>query len=265
MPKTLTRILIAVSFLVGIAAGIPLSGSHGPRQPLPRRTIAGVSVVDTPLVRAAQQYMRDHSNQPVYKHIMRSWLFGTLMVNNNATLAALVDPEVQAVSLLLHDLGFDQSPDSPITSTDRRFEVDGAIAARHFIRDHRDGRRWEERRVQLVWDAIALHTEQSYARYKEPDVAAVSTGIFMDFAGPSNGVTPSQYNTVVAEFPNSDLRQSVQDVFTWICSTKPIVTYGVSHSQQSNTFLQPFGERFVANYSAVGHRTIDFVLGPPQA
>ncbi|KAK4442015.1 hypothetical protein QBC34DRAFT_314003 [Podospora aff. communis PSN243] len=230
--------------------------SHGPRQPLPRRTIAGVSVLDTPLVRAAQQYMRDRSNEPVYKHVMRSWLFGSLMVNNNATLAALVDPEVQAVSLLLHDLGFDRSPGSPVVSADRRFEVDGAIAAREFIRDHRDGRRWDDRRVQLVWDAIALHTELSYARYKEPDVAAVGTGIFMDFAGPTDGVTPSQYNAVVAEFPNDELRQSVQDVFTWLCSSKPSTTY--------DTFMQPFGERFVANYSAVGHRTIDFVLGAPE-
>ncbi|KAK3368733.1 hypothetical protein B0H63DRAFT_80781 [Podospora didyma] len=240
-----------------VVQGIPLPGSHGPSPALPRRTIAGVSVLDTPLVRAAEQYMRDHSNDLVYKHVMRTWLFGTLMVNNNATLRNLVDPEVQAVSLLLHDLGFDRTPNSRLVSPDRRFEVDGAIAARDFIRDHRDGRRWDEHRVQLVWDAIALHTEQKYALYKEPDVAAVSTGIFMDFAGPSNGVTQAQYAAVVAGFPNDGLRDSVKDIFSWLCRTKPVSTY--------DTFMQPFGERFVANYSAVGGRTIDFVLGPPPA
>lgn len=141
--------------------------------------------------------MRDDSKEPAYKHVMRTWLFGTLMVNSNVTPAGLVDPEIQAVSLLLHDLGFDRS-----------------------------GRRWEERRVQLVWDAIALHTKQKYALFEEPDVAAVSTGIFMDFAGPGSRVSPAQYSAVVDEFPNGDLRDRVRDVFTWLCSTKAIATYG---------------------------------------
>ncbi|KAK0651005.1 hypothetical protein B0T16DRAFT_403004 [Cercophora newfieldiana] len=246
--------VVLASWLANVAQGIPVAGSHGPRLPLPRRTVAGVSVVDTPLVQAAQQYMRDHSNDGMYRHVMRTWLFGTLMVSNNATLAGLVDAEVQAVSLLLHDLGADRSPGSPLISPDRRFEVDGAIAARDFIRDHRDGRRWDKHRVQLVWDAIAFHTEQKYALYKEPDVAVVSTGVMMDFVGPNSGVTSIQYAAVVNEFPNDDLRDNVRDLFTWLCSTKPISTY--------DTFQQAFGERFVANYSAIGNRTIDLVFGP---
>lgn len=224
--SSFTLIAITASSLATVGYGIPVAGSHGSRPQLPRRNIAGVSVVDTPLVQAAQQYMRDHSNDGMYRHVMRTWLFGTLMVNNNVTLAGLVDPEVQAVSLLLHDLGTDRSPGSLLVSPNRRFEVDGAIAARDFIRGHREGRGWDEHRLQLVWDAIAFHTEQKYALYKEPDVAAVSTGVFMDFTGPNSGVTPAQYAAVVNEFPNSDLRDSVRDVFTWLCSTKPISTYG---------------------------------------
>jgi len=223
--RTLISILAACWLATSLQA-IPLAGSLGPRMPLPRRTIAGVSVVDTPLVQAAEQYMRDHSSDGMYRHVMRTWLFGTLMLSNNATLAALVDPQVQAVSLLLHDLGADQSPGSPNISPDRRFEVDGAIAARNFIHNHRDGRRWDKHRVQLVWDAIALHTESKLALYKEPDVATVSTGVFMDFSGPSNGVTAAQYAAVVEKFPNSDLRDNVRELFTWLCSTKPISTYG---------------------------------------
>ncbi|KAK1759077.1 hypothetical protein QBC47DRAFT_436604 [Echria macrotheca] len=227
-----------------------------PPPPLPRRTIANVSVLDTPLVRAAEAYMRDRSNNDLYAHVMRSWLFGTLILSHNTTLASMVDPEVQAVSLLLHDLGFDRTPGSKIVSADRRFEVDGAIAARAFIRDHESGRRWDERRVQLVWDSIALHTEPKYALYKEPDVQTVSNGVFLDFLGPQNGVTPEEYAAVVKEFPRDGLRKSVTETFTWLCSTKPISTY--------DTFMQPFGERFVANYSAVGFRAIDLVLGLPS-
>ncbi|KAK0708663.1 hypothetical protein B0H67DRAFT_603524 [Lasiosphaeris hirsuta] len=251
----ITHLLATALAALPLASAIPLSGAaHGPTPSLPRRTIAGVSVVDTPLIRAAQQYMRDHSNDAVYNHVMRTWLFGTLMVANNATLRALVDPEVQAVSLLLHDLGFDRTPGSKLVSEDKRFEVDGAIAARDFIRDHREGRGWEERRVQLVWDAIALHTEQKYALFKEPDVETVSRGIFMDFSGPDRGVTKEEYQKVADVFPQDTLRDSVKDVFIWLCRSKPVTTY--------DTFMQPFGERFVANYSAVGSRTVDFVLGP---
>lgn len=103
---------------------------------------------------------------------------------------------MHAVAAILHDLGFDKNPNSTIVSPDRRFEVDGAIAARNFIRAHSDGRGWEERRVQLVWDAIALHGDQRIALFKEPDIAMVSRGIAMDFSGPNLGVTEQEYNRV---------------------------------------------------------------------
>src|SRR3569833_133672 len=192
----------------------------------PRRTIAGVSVVDTPLVRAAQQYARDHGDEAVYKHIMRSWLFGTLMLQHNATLDVLVDPEVHAVATILHALGFDRTPNSSVVSPDRRFEVDGAIAARDFVRQHPRGRSWEVRRVQLVWDAIALHSEPKIAFFKELDVQVVSKGVAMDFQGPTAGVTAAEYAAVLAEFPQSDLRGSVRETISWLCQTKPESTYG---------------------------------------
>ncbi|KAH8912740.1 hypothetical protein BR93DRAFT_906075 [Coniochaeta sp. PMI_546] len=220
----------------------------------PRRTIAGVRVLDTPLIRSAQAYARSHSDDTVYRHIMRSWLFGTLLLDHNATLAAAVDPEVHAVAVILHDLGWDRAPNSTVVSHDRRFEVDGAIAAREFIRSHKGGRGWEERRVQLVWDAIALHTDSSISPYKEAEVATVGSSINMDFFGPNFGITQDQYAAVVKEFPNDGLVATVADTFAWLCRTKPDTTY--------DTFMQPYGERFVQGYNPVGHRSIDKVLGP---
>lgn len=219
----------------------------------PRRTIAGVQVIDGPLIRASQAYARAHNTDSVYKHIMRCWLFGTLYVKHNVTLASLVDPEVQAVALILHDLGFDRDPHSTVVSHDRRFEVDGAIAAREFIRSHNDGRSWEERRVQLVWDSIALHGETKIYPYKEIDVAVVGSSIGLDFSGPNYGITQEEYAVVLKELSNDDQIASVIDTFAWLCRTKPESTY--------DTFLQPYGERFVLGYNPVGHRAIDRVLG----
>jgi hypothetical protein len=203
----------------------------------PRRTIAGVSVVDTPLVRPAQQFAQEHCDGNVYKHIMRCWLFGTLVLQHNNTLKSLVDPEVHDVSLILHDLGFDRAPNSTISTLDRRFEVDGAIAARNFIRAHRHGRRWEEHRVQLVWDAIALHTEQRIAFFKEPEVEAVAKSIDLDFSGPALGVTEAEYAAVRDAFPRDNFKAFVIDTVSWLCRIKPETTYGEDEFRFPASFM----------------------------
>ncbi|KAK3937695.1 hypothetical protein QBC46DRAFT_319072 [Diplogelasinospora grovesii] len=220
----------------------------------PTRKIANVTVIDTPLVRTALEFARNHSSEFVYKHIVRSWLFGTLMIANNATLRESVDLEVHAIAAILHDLGWDQTPGSPFVSHDRRFEVDGAIAARQFLHDHaHNGKDWDDRRVQLVWDSIALHTQQSIFTFKELDVMVTGSGIFMDFVGPQHGVMAEEYQTVVKEFPKDDLTSGVNQTFVWLCQSKPATTY--------DTFMQPWGDEFVANYSAKGSRVIDILIG----
>lgn len=157
---------------------------------------------------------------------MRSWLFGALLIQGNSTLRATVDMEIHAVATILHDLGWDRTPNSHLISSDRRFEVDGAIAAVDFIHNHDDGRGWDDRRVQLVWDAIALHTERSIAYFKETVVQVVSRGISLDFTGPGTVVRKDEYEAVVREFPKEDLKVGVNETIIWLCQTKPGTTYG---------------------------------------
>lgn len=158
---------------------------------------------------------------------MRGWLYGALILEDNDTLRATVDPEVHALSAIMHDLGFDQTPSSPIVSADRRFEIDGAIAARDFISHHGTQESWPERRMQLVWDAIALHSQASIYAYKEPDVAAVGNGVSADFTAPAVfGIPEQAYAAVLQEFPKVDLLGSVEQTFFWLCQTKPATTYG---------------------------------------
>lgn len=199
---------------------------RGPHQRLPHRTIAGISVIDTPIVRDAQKYARENSEEGLYGHVMRSWIFGAAMLSHNETLRSLVDEEVHAVAALLHDLGLDQRPNSPIVSADKRFEVDGAIAARNFIRSHRDGRRWDEVRVQRVWDAIALHAELKIVPFKEIDVATVSRSVGLDFSEPAEGITQEEHDRVMKEFPNVNPRDRIIQSMGWLCRLKPETTYG---------------------------------------
>ncbi|KAH6843020.1 hypothetical protein B0I37DRAFT_383488 [Chaetomium sp. MPI-CAGE-AT-0009] len=219
----------------------------------PRRLLANVSVIDTPIVRAAQEFARAHSSEYLYNHIMRAWLLGALHLSHNATLAAAVDEEVHALGLMLHDLGANHSTSSPFFTVDRRFEVDGAYAARDFIRSHRDGKEWDEKRVQLVWDGIALHAEPKFALHKELDVVAIYMGNHLDFQGPMFGITEEEYAAVREEFPVlGNQSEKVLEGISWYCRHKPLSTY--------DTFMQPYGEMFVEGYSAVGHRAIDGVL-----
>ncbi|KAK8033508.1 hypothetical protein PG991_002906 [Apiospora marii] len=260
----------------------PQPQSAGHVASYPNRTIAGVTVIDTPVVRVAQAHARAHASDFVYNHVMRGWLFGVLLWNhqvqqaqeyisnshgNTTAIATAVDApeafdlEVHAVATLLHDLGWDQTPGSPFISPDRRFEVDGAIASRDFLsqyqRNHTaTGAPWDHRRTQLVWDAIALHSTDSIHKYKEAEVRVVGQGIWMDFEGPRLGVTAAEYAAVVAEFPQAGFRSGANETFVWLCASKPTTTY--------DTFMQPFGENFVANYSAKGQRAYDIIMSAPN-
>jgi hypothetical protein len=158
---------------------------------------------------------------------MRSWLFGTTIIAKNATLGKTVDPEVHAVATILHDLGWDQDPNSTFISSDRPFEVDGAIAARNFIQNYKKGKKWDARRLQLVWDAIALHTQQRIYEHKEPEVRVTGRGILVEFTGPALGISKQDYDNINAEFPKDDFKSGVTGAFVWLCQTKPETTYGM--------------------------------------
>ena len=94
------------------------------------RILAGIQVPDTPLITAALAFVTAHSSPPLYNHVVRSWLFGLTIARGLYPSQAL-DLEAFSVAALLHDLGFD--PTKEFVSADKRFEVDGANAARQFL------------------------------------------------------------------------------------------------------------------------------------
>jgi hypothetical protein len=75
-----------------------------------------------------------------------------------------------------------RSNNTEIVSNDKTFEVDGANAAREFLQ-REAGWGWNKHRVQLVWDAIALHTNRDVTPYKELEVTYTSVGTFTELAG----------------------------------------------------------------------------------
>src|SRR5688500_11323982 len=123
------------------------------------RVLGGITVIDTPLIARAMDYARVHSEPYLFNHAVRSWLFA---VRLGQLQGGPHDAEVVAVGSLLHDLGLTNSFTGP-----KRFEIEGADAARAFAREQG----LDERRGQLIWDSGALNSTPSIGMHTEADVA----------------------------------------------------------------------------------------------
>jgi hypothetical protein len=213
------------------------------RQQVPTRVLAGVVIPDTPIVQASIKFTEERLAPFAFNHVMRSFLFG-FCISSKTPAHSDRDIEVHAVSAILHDLGWDKT--GQLISNDKRFEVDGANAAREFLEKEASG--WDKHRVQLVWDAIALHTTQSICLYKEVEVAACSRGISADFTGPDRTedgkLTWEEYDAIVKEYPRLDFVDGVMEIFCGFCRTKPATTY--------DNLIASVGEKYVEGYSRAG-------------
>jgi len=204
--------------------------------------LAGVKVIDTPLVRDAIDLARSSSEPYIFNHVMRSWLFAVSIAE--ATKPSL-NPELLAVAAILHDLGL----------TDRyfgteRFEVDGANAARTFLTEHGI----PVQQTQLVWDAIALHTTHSIAVHKEPEVATTHSGIFMDVMGAGLDLIPElRLQAILSDFPRLALKKRLLECLCSVVRRKPGSTYDNS--------LRDIGIRYIEGFATPS--SVDFIENAP--
>ncbi|KAF2436325.1 hypothetical protein EJ08DRAFT_644700 [Tothia fuscella] len=176
---------------------------------LPHQTLVGVSVVDTPIVRDAFSYAKDYENSSVFNHSIRSWIFGSIIVNKNPAYTKIVDKEVHALGTILHDIGFD--PKVGISAApDPNHPAIGGAAVRKFLANHTEGKTWTESRVQLLIDSVTLHLQDSDMT-KAPEIRAVRDGQQIDLTGKASGfVTPAEYASVVAAYPLGDMKAHLE-------------------------------------------------------
>lgn len=219
---------------------------------VPTRVLAGVTVPDTPLITKALEYARKHCDDFTYNHVIRSWLFGTFIADRIPPLKDR-DNELHAITAILHDLGW--STTDGLISKDKRFEVDGANLTREFLKREGDPAEWDKHRVQLAWDAIALHTTVSIALEKEIEVQSCCLGIVSDFSGPEKSpggiLTRDIWEGVLKEYPRLGFREGLKRISCNLCRTKPETTY--------DNFLSDFGVAYVEGYSKEGHSMLDIL------
>ncbi len=207
------------------------------------RLLAGIEVPDSPIITRALDYAKQYSEPALYNHAVRSWLFA---VRLGQLQGIEQDAEVVAVATLLHDLSLADH----FSGGHRRFEVEGADVAREFAREQG----LDDRRVQLVWDTVALNSTPSIALYKEPEVALSAAGIGVDWGGFQYDQIPAdEMQSILAEFPRLGMKQSFIDAVCRVVKSRPETTY--------DNFARDFGERFVPGYKA--QSTVDFLMNGP--
>jgi HD domain len=180
-------------------------------------TIAGIKIPDSKMAKDLTELIRDKEPDLLYHHSRRVYLFGALTGQRKGL---PYDPELLYVGAMFHDIGLtEQYRDSML-----RFEVDGANAARDFLRKYGV----PESSVEMVWDAIALHTTPGIPEHKKAVVALVTAGVEMDVLGFAYKKFDEQQRLgVVAAHPRGNqFKQDIIDAFYHGMAHRPDSTFG---------------------------------------
>src|SRR6202047_796541 len=179
--------------------------------------VSGISIPDSRLANEITEFIRDTESTLLFNHSSRVYYFGALAGQRRGF---KFDAELLSAGAMFHDVGL-----VPAYSSDAdRFEVDGANAARDFLRRHNIS----ERDVDHVWTAIALHTTPGIPQYMHPVVALVTAGVEMDVLGIDyTRFTDSDRNAVVQAFPRTaHFKEDILQAFYDGIRHKPETTFG---------------------------------------
>ena len=156
--------------------------------------LGNVKIPDSKMARELTQLIRDTESDLLFNHSTRVYLFGALTGQRKGL---KFDPELLYVGAMFHDIGLTER----YRQSQNRFEVDGANAAREFLRSYGIS----DTDVDLVWDAIALHTTPGIPEHKKAEVALVTSGVEMDVLGLAyEQFTDLEREAVVSAYPRGD-------------------------------------------------------------
>jgi hypothetical protein len=179
--------------------------------------IAGIKIPDSKMAREATQLVRDTEPDLLFHHSTRVFLFGALAGERKQL---KYDAELLYIGAMFHDMGLVEA----YSSRHLRFEVDGANAARDFLR----GYGANESDIEQVWDAIALHTTPGIPEHKKPVVALVTAGVEMDVLGLAyHDYSEAQRSQVIQAHPREpDFKEGIIEAFAQGTRHKPETTFG---------------------------------------
>jgi len=180
-------------------------------------TSAEAFVPDSKLASAVTEFVRDTETELLFNHSSRVYQFGAMAgVHRDLSF----DRELLYAGAMFHDVGLIASH----SSATERFEVDGANAARDFLKAHG----LSEANVYTVWTAIALHTTPGIPVHMHPVVALLTAGVEMDVLGLSySEYSEVEREAVVSAFPRTtDFKEGIIQAFYDGIRHKPDSTFG---------------------------------------
>jgi HD superfamily phosphodiesterase len=179
-------------------------------------TRSTVAIPDSRLAREATDLIRSVESDLLYNHSLRVYSFGALQGDRRGL---PYDPELLFIGAMFHDIGLVKGH----RSAHDRFEVDGANAARAFLRDH--GVTGDA--LRIVWDAIALHTTPGIPQHKEPEVALVTAGVELDVLGFGyDDIAAEDREAVLAAYPRVHFKESIIQAFADGMAHRPETAFG---------------------------------------
>jgi HD domain-containing protein len=180
-------------------------------------TVEGIRIPDSRLACEITQFVRDTESRLLFHHSSRVYYWGALAGKHRGL---KFDRELLYAGAMFHDMGLTHAH----SSANERFEVDGANAARDFLRSHGVG----QDDIDTVWTAIALHTTPGIPQHMHPVVALVTAGVEMDVLG----LTYAEYSddereAIVHAHPRSELfKEDIIQAFYEGIKHKPDTTFG---------------------------------------
>ena len=180
-------------------------------------SINGITIPDTAMTRDATTFVRDTESDLLFHHSSRVYYWGALA---GRRLDLKVDAELLYVGCMFHDVGLTHEH----CSCDKRFEVDGANAARDFLQQYGV----EQADIDKVWTAIALHTTPGIPQFMAPEIALVTAGVEMDVLGINyDHFSDTEREAVVQQHPRpAQFKEEIIQAFYDGIKNKPDTTFG---------------------------------------
>jgi hypothetical protein len=164
-----------------------------------------------PWALAALDLVLTREHRPVANHSIRSYLFAGLLAEHEG-MNAEVDPRLLFAATVLHDIGLRAD-----TASRERFEVDGADQAAEFLRANGFG----EPEIDVVWEAIALHTSPGIAERRGPIAMLTRGGVGIDFGRGAEIVDDEQARRIHQAYPRLSMAVSVVEAIVAQCEKFP--------------------------------------------
>jgi hypothetical protein len=175
---------------------------------------AGLPFPRTDLALKTLHHARDIEDPAIFNHSMRTYLYARFLGEQQGLLPGHdYDDELLFLGCVLHDAGLSRDGDG-----DQTFDLDGADLAARFLTDQG----MSADRVEVVWDAIALHLQADLAARKRPEIALVTAGAGYDLGpDPAHPLPPGYADRVHTALPRLHATAVLYDTIVGQALAKP--------------------------------------------